>query len=134
MSSLRPVSVRLHWDETNGIKVTYATIISGDCCGTDTTEFIECKVVAILGCEKGNNIQLKELRLCLVDMVEMRVNGEESLRILKEAMKSDDKRKENGHGKQIYARHVNFTRERFIFWVSFAIFIISSFYLITFTP
>lgn len=130
VSSLRPVSVRPHWDKS-GIEVTYATIISGDCSDTDTTEFVECRVEALFGCEQGNNIELKELGFCLVDMVKMRVNGEMSLRILKEALDSGYRRKENGQGKEMYAKHSNSTRRRFIFWVFFAIFMISSVYLIT---
>lgn len=131
VSSLRPVSVRPHWDKS-GIEVTYATIISGDCCGTDTTELVECRVVALFGYEEGNNIELKELGLCLVDMVKMRVNGEMSLRILKQAMQRGERRKEFGQGKEMYAKYSNSEqRQRFIFWVFFAISMITSVYLIT---
>lgn len=130
VSSLRPVCVRPHWDKS-GIEVTYATIISGDCCGTDTAELVECRIEALFGCEEGNNIELRELGLCLVDMVKMRLNGEMSLRILKEAMESGDRSKENGQGKEIYAKFSNYETQRFIFWVFFAISVISSVYLIS---
>lgn len=67
VSSLRPVSMRSHCDKT-GIALTYATIISADCCGIDTAEFVECRVVPKFGYQKGNNIELRELSLCLVDI------------------------------------------------------------------
>ncbi|KAK1356836.1 hypothetical protein POM88_050092 [Heracleum sosnowskyi] len=112
VSSLRPVSVRAHSDKTV-IEVTYATIISGDYCGIDTTEFVESRVAAIFGCETGNNIELRELSLCLVDMVRSRLNGEMSLRILKEAMENGDRRKENGQGKE-YAKNLDCRRQSLI--------------------
>lgn len=123
VSSLKPVSVRPNCDKT-GIEVTYATILSGVCCGVDTAESVECRLVAKFCCEKGNSIELRELSLCLVDMVKSRLNGEMSLRILKEAMENGERRKENGQGKE-YAKNLDCRRQRFVFWVFLAITLIS---------
>lgn len=101
LSSLKPVSVRPHWDG-NAIKVIYATLLSAACCGIDTTEFVECRIVAFFGFEQGKKLQLKELSLCVVDMVRTRLNGEKSLTILKGAMESGQRKKENGDGKNMY--------------------------------
>lgn len=109
VSSLRPVSVRPHWDGT-GIKVTYATVLSGAACGIDTTEFVECRIVAFFGCEEGKKVELKELSLCVVDMVRTRLNGEKSLKIFKEAMESGQRKQENGDGKMVYVKYVNLKR------------------------
>ncbi|KAL8148102.1 F-box protein At3g44326-like [Apium graveolens] len=109
VSSLRPVSIRPHWDGT-GIKVTYATVVSGACCGIDTTEFVECKIVAFFGCEEGKKLELKELSLCVVDMVKTRLNGQKSLKILKGAMESGERKKENGDGKRMYVKYLNLKR------------------------
>lgn len=119
MASLRPVSMRQHCDKT-GIEVTYVTILSGDRGGIDTTEFVECRVVAIFGCEKGSNIEMRELRLCLVDMVRSRLNGELGLRILKEAMEKGERKKGNGQGKE-FAKNLDSRRQRFVFWLILAI-------------
>ncbi|KAL8089293.1 putative F-box protein At2g36090 [Apium graveolens] len=123
VSSLRPVSLRPNCDKT-GIEVTYATILWGDCCGIDTAESVECRLVAKFCCEKGNSIELRELSLCLVDMVRWRLNGEMSLRILKEAMENGERRKENGQGKE-YAKNLDCRRQRVVFWLFLAIFLIS---------
>lgn len=144
VSSLRPVSVRPHWDGS-GIKVTYATVLSGACCGIETTEFVECRIVAFFGCEEGKKLQLRELSLCVVDMVKTRLNGEKSMKILKGGMQSGERKKENGDGKMMYAKYLNFKRHtkddkkrgrdkvyrvlwvfHAIIWVLFAISLISS--------
>lgn len=144
VSSLRPVSVRPHWDGS-GVKVTYATVLSGNSCGIDTTEFVECRIAAIFGCEEGKKLQLKELSLCVVDMVRTRLNGEKSLKIFKGAMESGQRRKENGDGKTMYTNYLDFKRKtkddkkrrrdkvyrvvgvfHAIIWVFFAISMISS--------
>lgn len=123
VSSLKPVSVQPNCDKT-GIEVTYAIILSGDCCGIDTAESVECRLVAKFCCEKGHSIELRELSLCLVDMVRSRLNGEMSFRILKEAMENGERRKENGQGKE-YAKNLDWRKERFVFWVFLAISLIS---------
>ncbi|KAL1823749.1 hypothetical protein ACET3Z_010527 [Daucus carota] len=128
VSSLRPVSVRPHGDK-RAVEVTYAAILSGKCCDIDTTEFVECRIVAVFGCEEGNNMEVRELSLCLVDMVRSRLNGELSLRILQEAMENGERRKESGQGKEMYAKSLDFKRQRFVFWVFFASFLISLFWL-----
>lgn len=126
VSSLRPVSVRPQSDKT-GIEVTYSTILSGDSSGIETTEFVECRVVASFGCEKGHNIELRGLSLCLVDMVRSRLNGKMSLRILKEAMESGERRKECGQWEE-YAKKLDCTRHKFVSWVLLAVSSISWFW------
>ncbi|XP_074349751.1 F-box protein At2g27310-like [Apium graveolens] len=107
VSSLRPVSVRPYWDGS-GIKVKYATILSG----MDTTEFVECRVVAMFGCEVGKNIELKELSLCVVDMYQTRLNGEKSLRILTDAMQRGKRKKANGEEKEMYVKYMDLKRKK----------------------
>lgn len=111
VSSLRPVSVRPYWDGSS-IKVIYATVLSGYSCGIDTTEFVECRVTAVFGCEEGKNVELRELSLCVVDMVKMRLNGEKTLRILQEAMQTGERKKENGEGKEMYSKYLEFKRKK----------------------
>lgn len=106
VSSLRPVSVRPIWDGT-GIKVKYVTILSGD-----NTEFVQCRVVAIFGCEEGTNVQLKELSLCVVDTNRTRLNGEKSLRILTEALQSGQRKKANGEEKEMYVKYMDLKRKK----------------------
>lgn len=111
VSSLRPVSVRPYWDGS-GIKVKYTTILSGDNRGIDTTEFVECRVVAIFGCEEGEKIELKELRLCVVDMDRTYLNGEKSLRILIQAMQTGQRKKANGEEKEMYVKYMDLKRKK----------------------
>lgn len=144
VSSLRPVSVRPHWDGTC-INVMYATVLSGASCGIDTTEFVECRVVAIFGCDEGKKLELKELSLCTVDMLRTRLNGGKSLRILEAAMETGTRKKENGDGKEMYRKYKDFKRKtnddkkrrrdkvyralgvfHAIIWVFFAISLLSS--------
>lgn len=110
VSSLRPVSVRPYWDGSS-IKVIYATVLSGNSCGIDTTEFVEFRVTAIFGCEEGKNVQLRELSLCVVDMVKTRLNGDKTLRILQQAMESGERKKENGEGREMYLEYLEFKRK-----------------------
>lgn len=109
VSSLRPVSVRPHWDG-NGIKVIYATVLSGESCGIETTKFVECRIVAIFTCDEGKMLQLKELSLCVVDMVRTRLNGEKSLRILEAALETGHRKRENGDAKIMYGKYLDFKR------------------------
>ncbi|XP_017240020.1 F-box protein At2g27310 [Daucus carota subsp. sativus] len=112
VSSLRPISVRPCWVDGSGIKVKYATIVSGDNRGIYTTEFVECRVTAIFRFE-GKNIKLKELSLCVVDMDWTRLNGEKSLRILKEALHNGLRKKATGgEEKEMYAKFVDLKRKK----------------------
>ncbi|KAL1823752.1 hypothetical protein ACET3Z_010530 [Daucus carota] len=111
VSSLRPVCVKPYLDGTS-IKVIYATILSGDSCGTYTAEFVECRIVAIFGCEEGKNIELRKLSFCVVDMDRTRLNGEKTLRILQEAMVSGERKKQNGEAKEVYSKYLSILSER----------------------
>ncbi|KAL8148104.1 F-box protein At2g27310-like [Apium graveolens] len=109
VSSLRPVSVRPYWDGSS-IKVVYATVLSGD--ATDTSEFVECRVIAIFDFQQGKDVQLRELSFCVVDMVKSRLNGKRTLRILQNAMECGERKKENGQGRELYLEHLEFKRKR----------------------
>ncbi|KAL8094299.1 hypothetical protein AgCh_035993 [Apium graveolens] len=111
VSSLRPVSVQPYWDGS-GIEVRYATILSGYNRGIHTTEFVECRIVAIFGCVEGTNMELKELSLCVVDMYRTRLNGEKSLRILTEAMQRGKRKKANGEENDVYLKYMDLRRKK----------------------
>ena len=144
VSSLRPVSVRPYWD---GIKVIYATFLSGDCCGIHTTELLECRIVTIFKCDEGKMLRLREVSLCVVDMVRTRLDRGKSLKILEAAMERGGRKKENGDGKKMYGKYLELKRKKkeeqkrrrdriyvvlwvfqAIIWVFFAISLISLLY------
>lgn len=112
VSSLRPVSVRPYWNG-NDVQVVYATVLSGNCNGGDSSEFVECRVVTTFGCKEGKDLKVRELSLSMEDMHMRRMSGEKCLRILEEAMESGERKKGNGgEVKEMYEKYMELKRKK----------------------
>lgn len=112
VSSLRPVYVQPSWNGFD-IQVIFATILSGDCDGNDSSELVECRIAATLGCKEGKNVKFRELNLYTEDMHMRRLSGKKSLRILEEAMESGERKKGNGgEMKESYEKYLDLKRKK----------------------
>lgn len=112
VSSFRPVSVQPSWNGFD-IQVIFATILSGDYDGDDSSELVECRVAATFGCKNGKNVKFKELILYMEDMQMRRLSGKKCLRILEETMVSGERKKGNGgEMKEIYEKYLDSKRKK----------------------
>lgn len=107
VSSLRPVCVQPSFDGYD-VQVIFATIISSDCAGVDSSELVECRIVATFGCKEGKVLKFRQLNLYMEDINMRCLSGEKSLRILQEAMENGERKRGNvKEMKEIYEKYVD---------------------------
>lgn len=108
VSSFGPVSVQPYWNGYD-IQVIFATILSGD----NSSELVECRIVATFGCKEGKYVKFRELNMYMEDMHMRRLSGEKSLKILEEAMERGERKKANGgEMKETYEKYLELKRKK----------------------
>lgn len=111
VSSLRPVTIRLHWIGGD-IEVKYAIIVAGNG-QRGMTKLVECRIVVMLGWKEGRQLELRAVKLEVKDMDDKCLSGKDSLEILHEGMQSGKRKKgKKGEEKERYRKYVDLKRER----------------------
>ncbi|GAB4859808.1 hypothetical protein Ancab_011288 [Ancistrocladus abbreviatus] len=111
LSSFRPVTVEKQWI-TSDIRMTYATILAGDGCGSWEREFVDCKMVVTCGMEEKGVLHLKELRMRMEDLEGNCLNGKDSLGILMYAVEYGNRERGDRIRKTYNKEYLELKRQR----------------------
>lgn len=110
LSSLKPVSVKLHW-LTGDVQVRYAIVIpAGQLGGVD--EHVSCNVDVTCG-GKGGEMHVSEVSMQVQDIDGKSLSGKDSLVIIEEVMEMERRKQgQNGDKRKRYEEYVEMKRER----------------------